>query len=120
MTCYYNNYNYFLLYKNIMKFYCFYFFSTLLLCILNELKIQESYIFLIYLTFVLWYFNIVSFDKLLIFAILGYFLYENGIIHSIEQKINDKYIEYVRSVHENTGLILAEFNASQSSINNDL
>ena len=99
-----------------MNFYCFYFLSTLLICILSELKIQESHIFLIYMTFVLWYFNIISLDKLLISIVLGYFLYENGIIHSIQQKLNNKYIEYVKSVHDNTGVILAEFSASQAPL----
>lgn len=113
------NYNLQLFYKNMMKVYVFYFLSTSLLLVLYELNIEESYIFFIYITFILWYFNIISLEKILLLSILGYFLYENGVIHSIQQKLNNKYIEYVKSVHENTGIILADFTASQASLKHD-
>lgn len=100
------------IYKLYLKLYIFYFISVFLLSILYEFKIDEYQIFLIYGIFILWYFNIIGLDKILIFGLLIYLMYENGIIYKLQQKINDKYIDYVKSVHENTGVILAEFSST--------
>jgi hypothetical protein len=112
-----SNCNYLVYYRFLIKMYIFSFISSLLIPILYELKFDDYQIVIIYLTFILWYFNILSLDKILIFLALLYIMYENGIIHNLQQKLNDKYYEYVKNIHENTGMILAEFKSSNKQIN---
>jgi len=93
------------------KLYIYLFLSLIFEVIIAAFDVNEVYSLPLYLLFTLWYFNFISLSTILTLGLVIYLLYETGAIYKIEKKLTDVYVKQVKNIHENTGIILAQFNS---------
>lgn len=76
-------------------------------------NVPDEYIMPLFLIYTLRYFNIISYTQIFMIGLILYIMYENKMLDKIYAILNKKYISVIENIHNNTGIIIADFKNNQ-------